>query len=445
MTQHTTDRKLFHKMLPWIICGIGTLFYCYEYFLRVTPSVMQQQLMTTFNINNAVFGALAALYYNAYTPMQLPVGLLMDRYGPRRLLTFACLVCVLGTYLFSIHVFTIAGIGRFLVGAGSAFAFVGVLKLATNWLPPQRFAMIAGLVTGVGMFGPMLGDVLLSPMSAKFGWHQTVIFTAILGVLLSVILWVFIRDRNYRQSPQEQHLTGQSQTISFADLFKGLWEMLCSRQVWLAGIIGCGLYLPISVFAELWGIPYLEQAQHFPAMHAALVNPLIFLGFALGGTMIGWISDMIKRRREPMIVGGILTLITVCVLLYFSELSVAAICFLLFLLGFFAGVEVIVFAVSRESVRNRSAGTAIAVTNFLLMLGGMVFQPVIGMMLDKHATMAGHSLTALDNSDYRYALIVVPISIAVSVVLAFFIKETAATTLEMKEAHAQALKQGASS
>ena len=119
-------------VLPWVICGLGALFYCYEYLLRISPSVMMSDLMQAYHINATVFGNLAAFYYYAYTPMQLPVGILMDRYGPRRLLTFACLACALGSYLFA-HAFHIelAQIGRFMVGFGSAFAFVGVLKLAT--------------------------------------------------------------------------------------------------------------------------------------------------------------------------------------------------------------------------------------------------------------------------------------------------------------------------
>ncbi len=115
-----------------IICAIGALFYCYEFILRIVPGVLQSELSAAFgNVSASTFGQIAALYYFAYSPMQLPVGMLMDRFGPRRLLTLACLCCTLGSYLFSYSTFLwIAGMGRFLVGFGSAFAFVGVLSLA---------------------------------------------------------------------------------------------------------------------------------------------------------------------------------------------------------------------------------------------------------------------------------------------------------------------------
>ncbi|MFN7097953.1 MAG: MFS transporter [Gammaproteobacteria bacterium] len=416
------------KYLPWIMCGIGALFYCYEYFLRVTPSVMQSDLMQTFNIDNAMFGLLAAFYYIAYTWMQIPIGVLMDRFGPRRLITFACLVCVVGTCLFAANVFSVAAAGRLLVGFGSAFAFVGVMKLASIWLPPSRFAMVCGMVTALGMIGPILGDIFLTPMVNIVGWHATVFITAILGVILSVVIWMFVRDKN------TSHPTSNEDNVhlstGFKDLFSGLAYMLRTRQVWLAGIIACCLYLPISVFAELWGIPYLEQAQHFPEIHASILNPLLFVGFAIGGIGFGWVSDAIRRRCPVIIGGAVLALITACILFYAPALTVIQVCILLFLLGLFSGVEVITFAVSRESVANRFAGTAVAMTNFLTMLGGMVFQPVIGKLLDIHShNSLGLSGVALNNSDYRFALSVVPICLALAVILGFFVHETG-TTLE---------------
>src|ERR1700722_8240175 len=165
-----TPAKL--TVLPWLVCGLGALFYCYEYLLRIAPSVMTADLMQAYHINATALGNLVAFYYYAYTPMQLPVGVLMDRYGPRRLLTFACLACALGSYLFA-HAFHIefAQFGRFMVGFGSAFAFVGVLKLATIWLPPRRFAMVSGLTTSLGMIGGMVGDIYLTSLVNQVEWR----------------------------------------------------------------------------------------------------------------------------------------------------------------------------------------------------------------------------------------------------------------------------------
>jgi MFS family permease len=415
----SSKSSYYSTVLPWLICAAGALFFCYEYLLRITPSVMRLPLMQTFHINNEMFGMLSAFYFYAYTPLQLPVGLLMDKFGPRRLLTIASLVCAVGMVLFSLPIFPIAATGRFLVGAGSAFALIGVLKLATIWLPATRFAMIAGLVTALGMLGPMLGDVILTPLVGNYGWHNTVIYTAIIGVFLSAFLYATIRDTH---TPAARY---NSQSISFKELAYNLKKMLSTRQIWCAGLISSFLFTPISILAELWGIPYLQQGLHLSVSASAWANPLIFLGFAIGGILSGWISDKIKRRREPIIIGSLLAAITACILIYTPTLSAPAIYTLLFSLGFFAGAEVIVFAVSRESVPTKVAATAMAATNFLGMLGTLNFQPIVGRLLDYHAqAIMHHGVLLLDPSDYRFALTTVPICLGISAVLAALLRET---------------------
>src|SRR3990172_1547193 len=191
-----TRRKSTEVVLPWLICGLAACFYCYEYLLRISPSIMVPELRAAFNISAAALGNLSAFYFYAYTPMQLPVGVMLDKYGPRNVLTFAVLICALGAALFgfSTHYWG-ALAGRFMIGFGSAFAFVGVLKLASSWLPPDRFGFIAGLTTTLGMIGAMFGQNVLSVMVHQSGWQQTLIYSSIFGFLLVPIIWCVIRDQ----------------------------------------------------------------------------------------------------------------------------------------------------------------------------------------------------------------------------------------------------------
>ena len=180
----------------WMVCTIGAFFYCYEFVLRIVPGVLQSELSAAFgHISASTFGQVSALYYFAYSPMQMPVGMLMDRFGPRRLLTLASICCALGSYLFSYStVLFIAGIGRFLVGFGSSFAFVGVLTLALRWLPKRYFSLVAGLMTTLGMLGVTYGEVKITDLAATKGLSYVLLVQVVIGVILSGLIFAVVRD-----------------------------------------------------------------------------------------------------------------------------------------------------------------------------------------------------------------------------------------------------------
>lgn len=407
-------------LMPWIICGLGALYYCYEYLLRISPSVMTQELMRMYHLTATEVGLFSAYYYHAYVPLQIIVGLLMDRYGPRRLLTLACMLCAFGTYLFasgySLHM---AEAGRFLVGFGSAFAFVGALKLATIWLPPHRFALISGIITCLGMVGAMIGDIILRSFVDRVGWQVTIYASAAIGVILTAVIWSIVRDA---KSQQTQFHT---QSLDFRGLLLGLLGALKNPQIWLNGLIGLLLYLSLSAFAELWGIQYLEQSHGFSKVAAANANSLIFLGWAVGGPLWGWLSDSIRLRRLPILMASIFALIIVVVILYVPGLSAMQLYLLLFAFGIASSAQILVFAIAREATSMRITGTAIALTNFFVMVGGNVFQPVVGKLLDmRWAGTMTEGVRIYSPEAYQFALSIMPIGIALAILIAFFIRET---------------------
>jgi MFS family permease len=417
------------SLLGWFICGVGALFYAYEYLLRIAPSAMEDALRLHFNLTATGFGFLSAVYYYAYVPMQLPVGILMDRYGPRRLLTFACFMCVIGTYLFTDTTSAqVSAIGRFLVGAGSAFAFVGVLKLATMWLPENKLAMVAGLTSALGTIGAMVGDNLLVSWVNHSGWQNAMNTTALFGILLCAVIWYGITDH-----PRHVFSGPESETLD--KKFKDLKLIITNKQIWINGFYGCMVYLPTTVFAELWGIPYLRHAHHLTEAQAAFANSLLFFGFMIGAPTMGTISDTIRLRKLPMIVGASGAAILISIILYTDNLSLSQLNILVFCLGLFYSAQTIVFAVGRELSPAKAAGTAIALTNMIVMIGAMVLQPLVGRLLDlslkyHHAldipkgTNIHEVHWLYSAADYRLAMTIIPIGIVLAIISTFFIRET---------------------
>lgn len=398
---------------------------------------MEGPLRTHFGLTATGFGFLSAFYYYAYVPMQLPVGLLMDHFGPRRLLTIACLICVLGSVLFS-HtiIFQYAAAGRFLVGFGSAFGFVGVLKLATIWLPENKMALAAGTASALGTISAMVGDNLLGDMVQTIGWEMTVDWSIYVGIILAIMLWFGVREKTHIHHPAKEI------EPSFRVNFQDLMIILCNRQIWINGMYGCLVYLPTTVFAELWGIPYLTHAHGLTHSAAEFCNSMLFLGFTIGAPLNGYISDKIKRRKLPMFTGAIGAAMLMSVIIYAPELHPLTLNILMFLLGLLYSSQAIVFAVGRELSPVKAAGTAIAATNMMVMLGAMFLQPLVGKLLDLsqlwHLThSAGPVLQQVSPNvqelvhsaaDYQLALSVIPIGVLLAAILTFFLRETYART-----------------
>lgn len=404
-----------------IVCAIGAFFYCYEFVLRIIPGALQSELSAAFgNISATTFGQLSAFYYFAYSPMQLPVGMLMDRFGPRCLLTFACICCAVGSWMFTnVSSLFIASCGRFLVGFGSSFAFVGVLSLALRWLPRRYFSLVAGLITTLGMLGLVYGEVKITDVALTMGWQHVLWLMIIVGAVLTVLTFLIVRDGPQDFLPNRHPLP---------EFFKNVWLVLTSPQVWLIGFVGACLYTSLSVFGELWGKSYLEQAHHLSKVEAARTISAMFLGWAVGAPIAGYYSDSSGRRVLPLVVGAVLALVCILLVLYCPGLSYWTLNILLFFYGVFSATEIIVFIMAKENSGAKLSGTVFAATNMIVTLGGVIFQPLVGKLLDtfgdSHVVNGEYIYTV---ADYQVALSILPISLLLVTILAFFMKDFRST------------------
>lgn len=421
-TPNQQSAGVFRTMFqPWFICIIGMFFYCYNYFLRVSPSTMQADLTQTFHITATQFGTLAAFYYYAYTPMQLPAGLIYDKFGARFVLFLACLIAVVGLGIFvQADNLSLASGGRFLIGLGTAFAYIGVLKLASVWLPPHRFATVAGMTTALGMTCAALTQKHLTKIVEMIGYKSALHTALFIGIALSIAILFIVK------SQPKQLIKTQSDTINYGQLFTAMKIIFTSPQMWLIGIIGCLLYLPASVFLDLWGIPFLKTVHQLNSEQAVNISSLTFLGWIIGGPVIGAFSDKIKKRRAPLVVTGALAAALLCVIFYTPSLSLSQLYVLFFITGFCCGAHPLCFALGKENNPSPIAGTAVAITNMLIMAGGAIFQPIVGKLLDMHTTspLGPDGLPVYTASDYTFALSIIPLGVALAIILSFFLKET---------------------
>ena len=424
---------------PWIIVSCGMLFYCFNYFLRVSPSTMQHELCHAFHITATQFGTLAALYYFAYTPMQVPAGMLYDKFGVRFVLCLACLLAVSGLSLFiSYDYYAVATMGRFLIGMGGAFAYIGTLKLASIWLPPNRFATVAGLTTAVGMVSGVFSEKYLTIFVERVGYKAALHSALFAGLILSFMTMLLVRNRPDTALCNTLSLKPATmrEPMNFKQLLLALRTILKNPQTWLIGIIGCLLYLPSSVFLDLWGIPYLRVVHQLTPTQTVTIASYIFYGWILSGPIIGIVSDKIKRRRLPLMIASMIATSTLCFIFYSpTPLSHHNLELLFFIVGFCCGAQALCFALGKENNPIIFSGTAIAITNMLIMVGGMIFQPLVGTLLDLHThhAIGADGLPIYTAGDYTFALSIIPIGVMASLFLSLLLKETYCTSTVSQE------------
>lgn len=407
------------KLMRWVVWGLSVAFYFYEYLPRVSVSVMVDGLEQSFAVQAGALGLLSSLYLFAYAPMQLPVGLLMDRYGARRLLTFATLGVGISTLIFGLSPYLwLAGITRFITGGASAFAFIGMIYICSHWFEDSKLAIMIGLGNSIGMLGAVCGEGPLSFFVEDFGWRQTMFGMGIIGIILAFIIFLIVRNE-----PPEMahHSTDSKEPLSFTKTIK---LVIHNRWSWINAVVCLLFYATTGAFAALWGVSFLQATYGLSKTTAGFASSMFFVGTIVTGPLIGLISDWIRKRKPLLLVTTFCTLICVTILIYSSNLPVWGIFTLFFLSGAFSGGQLLCYSLAIELNHPVVKGTSIAFTNFMVFVGSAALQVLTGFFLD--AAWSGKMVNGVPlytGSEYKEALIIYPITLALSFILAFFLRD----------------------
>ena len=405
--------------MRWIVWGLAVAFYFYEYLPRVSVSVMVDELEQAFAVQAGALGLLSSLYLFAYAPMQLPVGVMMDRYGARRLLTFAALGVGLSTVIFSLSPYLwLAEITRFITGGASAFAFIGMIYISSHWFEDSKLAIMIGLGNSIGMLGAVGGEGPLSFFIESFGWRLTMLGMGIAGLILGFLIYLVVRNE-----PPEMAKHGAESQDSLPFL-ASLKLVMQNKWTWVNAIVCLLFYTTTGAFAALWGVPFLQASYGLSKTTAGLASSMFYVGTIVTGPFIGYISDYFTRRKPLLLVTTFLTLLCTIALIYIPNLPVWMIFGLFFLAGGFSGGQLLCYSLAIELNNQIVKGTAIAFTNFLVFVGSASLQVLTGVFLD--AVWSGKveaGVPLYTAGEYRLALLGYPITIGLAFVISFFLRD----------------------
>ncbi len=354
-----------------------------SFFHRTAPAAIANELAQAFSIGRALLGALAATYFYVYTVLQIPVGVLADTWGPRRLLAAGSFTAAIGSVAFAIAPnWEIAAAGRTLVGVGVASAFIAILKVSAVWFPANRFATLNGVTMLAGNLGAVAAGAPLAWILAFTSWRTVFAWLAALSFGLAVATWFKVRDRPEELgfAPVHAAATAGPASVRWP---KALARVLANGATWPSFVVNVGVGGSYLAFAGLWAVPYLVEMHNMSRVAAAEHTSVLLLGVAFGALGVGVISDRLRNRRAVMRAYTALYALSWLPWLLHLQLPAGATHAWFALMGALIPGFTLSWTIAKEANRPEHSGIATSVVNLGIFLGTGVLQPLAGYLLDR--------------------------------------------------------------
>lgn len=393
--------------LAWLLTSI---YYFYQYVLRSAPAVMMPQLSDAFGVTAVGLAGLVGLFYYGYAPFSLVAGVAIDQLGARRVVPMGAAVVGVGALLFASGEPNLAGVGRFLQGAGGVFALIGAAYIAGTRFPAARAATLIGATQMFGMAGGSAGQFVVGPaMAGGLSWSAFWIASGVAGLAIAALLFFAM--------PRDPARTGASEGWVRSAL-AAMAAVFTNPQTILCGLISGLMFIPTTIFDMVWGVRFLQEAHDIPFEMAVLRSASVPFGWIIGCPLLGALSDRIGRRK-PVVAGSALALLACMAMILYGPPGVLPPFLLGLLTGVASGAAMIPYTVVKEANRAEHGGTATGAVNFINFSFSALLGPVFGGLLVGAASGGEREL-----AHYQDAFQPMLYGVAVAIVLTLFLRET---------------------
>ncbi len=393
---------------------ISWVFYLFSYFSRVEPCVLVDNLMQDFSLNASQVGTIISTLYISYGIMQIPWGIIIDKLGCRLVIFTTCVICSLGVLLFGVataswHLV----VARLLIGFSSATAYLACGKIISEMLPTNKYALFMGFTMFVGGIGGVLGSSATAGLANAFGWRQLTCVMAIIGIAISVLTFIFLPKQTVKQTNEK------GRTL------EGLKLLVTNPSCWLIGLFGCMANLPVVAVAELWGTPFMQIRFGVSNSLASICSAVIFIGCGIGSILAAKVAEKLNSNKKTIILFSIGLILSFLTAVYSDTIGFWTGIALFGLCSIFAGAGTLAFDMTYKYVPSNFAGTSTGYTNMFVMGGGVIFQPLLGYLLDflRNGKVNPDGSPMYDVVMYRSAFLCAIVFIIISVIGMFFVKE----------------------
>ncbi len=350
------------RLMMWMVWIIASVFYAYQYVLRVMPNIMLGDIMQQFQIDAATFGQFSGVYYIGYALMHLPIGIMLDRFGPRKVMTSCILLTVVGLspLMFASHwIYPI--IGRFLIGMGSSAAILGVFKIIRMAFGEKRFPRMLSFSVTIGLVGAIYGGGPVSYLCETFGYQTVIQLFAGAGIVLALMTYVIVP--NAKSAPQ-------------GTVMSDIKEVLSNKRVIWSCIFAGLMVGPLEGFADVWGTAFLKQVYGFDGTRAAGVSSMIFMGMCFGAPVLSFIAEKVGNYLLTIVGAGVAMAIVFFLILPMN-ITPGVLSLLFVLVGICCAYQILAIYKAATYVREQVAGLTTAVANMIIMTFGYAFHAII--------------------------------------------------------------------
>jgi MFS family permease len=394
----------------------GLYMAFYQYILRVSPGVMVTDLRQEFKMTAEQFSSLGALYLYAYSLLQIPLGIAIDRIGVRRTVLMSMLLCIAGALSlgFAESLLSIQA-SRLLVGAGSACAFMAALKVAADWLPSGKRGFLMGATLTLGTIGALTAGRPQVWLIESLGWRTTVVISAAFGLLIFLLAFVTLH------LPKDQKISIKR---PFNVIAKNIGQIIRNKQVMIYAVLAIGVYTPLSVLADLWGTAFLMQKYSLTRADAAQTSMMMYVGLSVGSLILPYVCEKWQVLDLAIKICSLLLLLSFALILFGPVFDIYSLSVVLVLLGIFCSAEMMCFTGAVHYTTQENSGMTIGVVNTLNMFGGALLQQGIGYILDTewNGKFDIYGVRVYDTQDFVVALSLLLAVIAFCVLISLRLK-----------------------
>jgi MFS family permease len=363
-----------------VVVTLG-LLYIVSQFVRNSISVIAPNLAAEMGLTPIAIGLLSSIYFFCFAATQLPLGVALDQFGPKRCMLVAIGFTVLGCVIFASAEQASGLVGaRAILGFGTAPFLVAPVALYARWFPPERFSTFAGIHLGVGSMGALIATAPLAFATASFGWRATFIGVAAVAAVIGVLVWLIVTD----VPPGATVAAQRKETLR--EGVAGIWQVIRTPSMGRVFTVQLSSYPSYVLIVGLWGGPYLTHVYGYDLKGRGSILFVAALCQVLGSFFWGPSERLFASYKVPIILGTGTSFTALVLLAGFGTLPVPLLMGVFAMIGFATGMTSVVMSHGRSLVPPHLLGRTITLLNIGTMGGGFLVQFISGSVINLFPT-----------------------------------------------------------